>query len=184
MGLAFMVITADNKMLFTRRSKDRGIRPNEYDCSIVEGLKIKSIDSSGNEYSINDDKYIEKEILRAFREEICYVDSLKIKICGLVCDKKYGQWNFVGTIYTDYTAEDIERLHATRADTYESTYMEFADFTSGRNISVAKLKPFVRKYITSGMWGMAFVPFYAALLEVGFTSGDVNALTEEFAFNN
>lgn len=179
MGLAFMVITADNKMMFTKRSNNRGIRPNEYDCSIVEGLKPRSLDILGNEYTLDDDGYIEKEIYRAFREEVCYVDSLNIKICGLVCDKEYGQWNLIGTIHTDYTSEEIKRLHATRADTYEDTYMEFVDFTSDGRISVEKLKPFAHKYITSGMWGMAFAAWYSALLDVGFTPEDVNDLTKE-----
>ena len=39
MGLAFMVLTSDNRMIFTRRSKKRHVRSGEYDCSIVEGLK-------------------------------------------------------------------------------------------------------------------------------------------------
>lgn len=182
MGMSFMVITSDEKLLFTRRSELRSVRSNEYDCSIVEGLKPISLDQFGNEYSINEENYLEREILRAFREEVCSVDSIKVKVCGLVLDKKYGQWNLIGTIRTDYTADDIKRLHSTRADTYEATYIEFAEYTIDGELSIVPLKKYIEKYIISEMWGMAFATVYAALLDVGFTPKDIDELTMNMGY--
>ena len=65
MGLAFMVVTADRQLIFTKRSAKRAIRPNEYDCSIVEGLKPEVTSEAYGTYDIYDENYIELEIRRS-----------------------------------------------------------------------------------------------------------------------
>ena len=178
MGLAFTVITSDNKLIFTQRSRDRKVRPNEYDCSVVEGLKTFATDDNGTEYDISDPKYIEKEIRRAYCEEICRADVLAIKIYGLVIDKTYGQWNFVGTIRTSQTAADIRRLHAMRDDTYEVTSMKFVDIKPNGKSDLAEAGHSMETYLNQGLWDMALTAVYAAFLEVGFSVQDIEDLSQ------
>ena len=125
MGLAFMVITADDQLILTRRSAKRSIRPNEYDCSLVEGLQIEVDSSKYGKYDVFDERYVELEIRRAYQEEICANDDhIQIKINGIVLDKEYGQWNIVGTIFSDKDSKTLMRNHSVRNDTFEYIHME------------------------------------------------------------
>lgn len=180
MGLAFMVITSDNKLVFTKRSAARKIRPNEYDCSIVEGLKLEGTDRQNNPYCISDEVYLQNEVLRAFEEEICELSDLpRIKVAGIVLDKEYGQWNVVGTIRTDYTAEQISQLHALRGDTYEVIAMEFVPFArEDGTLSLTVLKNAFQSKLQGKMWSMALTVTYAALREVGFSTQDIYELSD------
>lgn len=180
MGLAFMVITSDGKMLFTRRSNQRRVRPNEYDCSIVEGLKKTGATKSGEAYDIFDALYLENEIKRAFCEEVCSVDSgLNINIYGLVIDKKYGQWNFVGAIETDLTSEEITRLHAMREDTYEENQMLFVNCKNeSGSLQKSELAQNLKVFLVDGMWDMALTAVYSALLQIGYSDQQIREMTD------
>ncbi len=179
MGMAFMVITADNKLVFARRSAKRRIRPLHYDCSVVEGLRKTGSGAGGDDYGISDEGYLTYEIQRAFREEICAdEENIDIMINGLVLDKKYGQWNFVGTIRTAHTAEEIGRLYALRDDTFEDNQLLFVPFTdlSGR-ICLDEVEQCLRKFLGEEMWDMALTAVYAALLRVGFSDREITEMT-------
>lgn len=181
MGLAFMVITSDKRMLFTRRSLKRRVRSGEYDCSIVEGLKPFGKNSKGEQYDTNSEYFLDFEIHRAFREEVCTSDNdLDIRIYGLVLDKKYGQWNFVGTIITPLSSEEIKHAHSLRDDTYEENEMEFVSFVNGNGeITMSQIKQHLRLYISEGMWDMALSAIYASLRCVGFTETQIHDMTKE-----
>lgn len=172
MGLAFTVITSDKKIILSSRSSQRSIRPNEYDCSIVEGLSL-------SKNNIDDDDYLIKEIIRGYCEEICDdAKDLMIKVNGIVLDKNYGQWNIVGTIKTPYTKAQIEAFHALRNDTYEINDLFYIDVTDEYgNLSIESLKENLLPYIRKQMWDMAKVSIYAALVELGFSKEDIDKLS-------
>ena len=175
MGLAFMVVTKDNYLLFTRRSCERGIRPNECDVSIVEGLKLK-VESEIYNYDINDtNNYVLNEIKRAYREEVCFYDEeIKVKINGIVLDKEYGQWNIVGTIFSSDTSSDIIRKHPLRGDSFEKIAMEFIPLLNENNeLTLDYLKPMTSKFIEHKFWSMGYATLYGALKDVGFTDKDI-----------
>ena len=186
MGLAFMVLTSDKKMIFTRRSDKRKVRPMEYDCSIVEGLKLEGTTSGGIPYDVSDELYLEYEIKRAFREEICTNDSgLEIRIYGLVLDKKYGQWNLVGTISTSLTSEEIRHLHAMRDDTFEDNRMLYISFVDEKGeLSISKIKKCLITCLGEKMWDMALSAVYAALLRVGFKDLEISEMSSGFILGN
>ena len=179
MGLAFMVITADQKLLFSRRSSKRKVRPLQYDCSIVEGLKTKTKSKDGEEYEPIDEGYLITEIERAFKEEVCSTEeNLDIQINGLVIDKEYGQWNLVGTICTSKTADEIRHQHSIREDTYEDNQMIVVSMTDDSGVlCMDEVEKKMRRFLDEGMWGMALTTVYAALLRVGFTSEDIEIMT-------
>lgn len=180
MGLAFMVITADNKLIFTRRSVRRKVRPLQYDCSIVEGLKLSGINDEGDEYDVSDDNYISDEIKRAFREEICSDSSgIRTQINGLVLDKTYGQWNIVGSIMTPLTSEEIRNIHSLRDDTYEDNEIIYVPFTGPTGSLTAEfLSAELTKFFSDGIWDMALAPLYGSLLRIGFSMKQINEMTE------
>ena len=181
MGLAFMVITSDKKMIFTRRSPRRKVRSNEYDCSIVEGLKLEGTKPNGEQYDIFSDTYLDDEIKRAFFEEICSADDLSVNIYGLVLDKKYGQWNLVGTISTNLTSHDILKLHALREDTFEDNQMIFVPYTNAKGeLDSSQLEGKLSAFLGEGMWHMALTAVYAALLRIGFTHQQILGMTTEW----
>ena len=181
MGMAFTVITSDKRLLFTRRSLKRGVRPGEYDCSIVEGLKPSDRTPAGDPYDTNDEHFLDYEIHRAFREEVCASDNdLDIRIYGLVLDKKYGQWNFVGTVMTPLSSEEIRHAHSLRDDTYEENEMEFVSFVDERGaLSLSQIKQRLRLYIGEGIWDMALSAIYSSLRSVGFTDVQIHDMTKE-----
>lgn len=182
MGLAFMVITSDDQLVVTRRSEKRRVRPGEYDCSIVEGLRMEGESSDGEKYDIDDENYLDYEIRRAFREEICAVeDGLDISVFGLVFDKCYGQWNIVGTIKTPLSSSDIIHLHSVRDDTYEDNMPEFVPFVDGNGArSLLGVQELLKKYLNNKVWSMAFTAIYAALIRVGFTDSQIVDMTKDF----
>ena len=107
-------------------------------------------------------------------------NDLDIRIYGLVLDKKYGQWNFVGTIITPLSSEEIKHAHSLRDDTYEENEMEFVSFVNGNGeITMSQIKQHLRLYISEGMWDMALSAIYASLRCVGFTETQIHDMTKE-----
>lgn len=178
MGLAFMVITVDNKVIMTIRSNNRKIRPGEYDCSIVEGLKPEVYSNGELLYDIDDVYYLDKEIKRAFKEEICDIDDINYKIYGLVLDRQYGQWNFIGVIHTDAAAEEIKRLHPVRNDCYEDNRLIIYDFLNNGKTDREYLKKQLNSLLSREIWGMALTVLDAALKELGYTVKDIEYALE------
>ena len=166
MGLSFMVVTADHKLLFTKRSLRRVLRPCEYDVSIVEGLKLNSIGEGG---------YLESEIIRAYNEEICEImtEMLDIRCFALAFDKEYAQWNFVGTIFTKQNSETIIRTHSTRDDSSEKNEIFFVSVPQKNEVSIEVIKKRLSMFIHSKMWGMGLITLYSALRTLGFSENDI-----------
>ena len=181
MGMAFMVVTKDHKLLFTRRSPKRGIRPNECDVSIVEGLKLSVESEKYGNYTIDDvDEYVLNEIYRAYNEEVCFIgDGIKVKINGIVLDKEYGQWNLVGTIFTEDTSMDIIRKHPMRGDSYERIQMEFVSYIDKNgNRTMDGIRNMLTEFAKYTMWSMGYATLYGTLKDIGFSDTDIMRLTE------
>lgn len=161
MGLALMVVTKDGYLVFSQRSKLRKIRSGEYDCSIVEGLKTDVVDMVDGSYDLFDDDYIYRECLRAYREEISYsANDIDVKINGIILDKKYGQWNIAGTIYTNKTREQLQREHPFREDTYEKNRLIFVD------INEDTIKSKINEFRKIGLWDTALATLQLTLLRL------------------
>lgn len=182
MGMAFMVITKDKKLIFTKRSKNRKIRPDEYDCSIVEGLKPEIYQNDEIVYSIDDYDFLHREIERSFKEEMCAVDNIDYKIYGVILDRRYGQWNFVGTIKTDLSADEIIKLHSVRDDSYEDNFLITYDFLSNGLPDKEQLRKQLKVLFTKKIWGMALTTLYAALKELGYSDKDILDATKDVIY--
>lgn len=169
MGLALMVVTKDQYLIFTKRSMKRKIRKGEYDCSIVEGLKIEH-----DNYNIDTDEYLDMECYRAYQEEICAnSEDITIQINGLILDKEYGQWNFIGTVFTEKCKEDIMYEHATRKDTYEKNTLEFIPFIKDGKKTTEFIDAGIKKFRRIGMWDTALAVLKATLLCLEFEESDI-----------
>ena len=170
MGLSLMVVTADQKIIFTKRSSQRVIRPAQYDVTIVEGLKIEGID---------EDNYLESEIIRAYNEEVCETTlPLDIRCTALVLDKEYAQWNFVGTIFTEQTSDDIIRTHATRGDTYEKNEFFFVSYAKNVEKRAAIMQKTLSRFIHGKMWGMGMFTLYSTLRVIGFSEAEIAEISK------
>ncbi len=171
MGLAFMVITADDYFVFARRSLKRNIRPGEPDCSIVEGLKPTVKCEDRLLYNTETDDYIGREIVRGFQEEICeeWRADNQVTVYGIVLDKEYAQWNLCGTIRTTMTAGEIQRGHANRRDLYEKIELIPVRFDpeNGKD-----LRQSLNGFRDEGMWDTALAAVYCAIRSMGTDNVD------------
>ena len=151
-GVCFQVVTKDYFTVFSRRASSSGFRPGESDCSIVEGLNQQDISN----HSIN----LEEVALRAFQEEICDArkEELEISILGLVFDKQYNQWNFIGLINCGLTQKDIiRRRNSGTSGKWELTI----DFIQ---MDLKKIMVFLSSH---KMWDMGLVTLYFSLIQGG-----------------
>lgn len=180
MGLALMVITADHKLVFSRRSSKRRVRSGQFDCSIVEGLLPevkKAVGGKEADYGFTTPGYIEKECVRAFCEEICADSRLEAQIYGLILDREYGQWNFIGAIRTALTFSEIQARHATRDDTTETNWLYPVDYLDAAgNRSLAAVRDALMLFKKDGFWDTALTVLCGTLLALGFTQEEVNGL--------
>lgn len=176
MGLALMVLTADQSFVFTRRSPRRKIRPHEYDCSIVEGLRLEELEG----YHIDDEDYIRNEIVRAFREEVCSDSTdLIVEVNGLVLDRQYGQWNLVGTLTTPLTSKEIEAWHCVREDTFEDNEMFYVSYVDDNGeLTTNALSSQIGKMLRTDSWAMAYTAVYAGMRKAGFTNEQIEQTVE------
>lgn len=163
-GVAATVITRDNKIVFVRRSERSGFRPGESDISIVEGLFPRE-DHTHQGINFRD------VFSRGFNEEICEIDQeadeLDISILGLVFDRKYNQWNIIGTISSSLTQEEIiSRHNSGTLGKWELSRLDFVDF-SIRDVLL---------YCSSHeMWDMALVDLYFSLVFHGHSKKKIDA---------
>lgn len=182
MGLALMVLTSDNKLVFSRRSTKRKVRSHEFDCSIVEGLLPvvdKTLAGKKVHYDFTDPNYIQKECWRAFCEEICASEEkdLTIELFGLVLDRKYGQWNFVGLIRSALTSAQIASRHPTRDDTTEKNELFYVGYLSKDGApSIDPVRERVRLYRQDGFWDMALAVLFGTLTVLGFSREEIDSL--------
>lgn len=184
MGLAMMVITSDGYLVFSRRSGDRNIRPNEYDCSIVEGLKPGVVGDDSQVYDIDDAEFLLLEARRAYREEICSDEAeiLDIRFNAIVLDRAYAQWNVIGTIFTRASLSALINRHCVRDDTFEKTSIEGVSIrTEDGRLTLSHLEERLPHYLQSGLWDMALAVLYAALRTVGFSDSEIESMTRSAA---
>lgn len=180
MGLALMVVTGDNKLVFSRRSPKRRVRSNEFDCSIVEGL-LPFVDKTiGGEkacYDYSQENYIQNECRRAFCEEICIANGLIVNLFGLILDRKYGQWNFAGLIRTSLTSDQIKARHSTRDDTTEKNLLYYIDYLdSDGNLTIKPLQEAIRLFSPVGLWDTALAVLFGTLSSLGFEREAIDTL--------
>lgn len=178
MGLAFMVITGDMQMVFTKRSTRRRIRSGEYDVSIVEGLKLEGIRGNGSEYDISSNDYLEQEIIRSFNEEICEANEIDYLISGLSLDRAFGQWNVIGVVRTMLTAKDISAYHSLRDDTAEDNQLLFIPlFDHEGNKALKDIARAIKGFRRVGFWDMGLSTLYAALRKIGFVQKEIDEMS-------
>ena len=180
MGLALMVITADEKLVFSRRSSKRRVRSNEFDCSIVEGLLPvvdKKMGGVHTTYDYTSADYISLECKRAFYEEICIDPKLSTSIFGLIFDRMYGQWNFAGMIRSSLTSDELQRLHPVRDDTTESNRLFFIDYKNkdGKK-DIKAIKDALELFRKDGFWDTALTVMTGTLTTLGFSQTEINNL--------
>ncbi len=179
MGMAIMVVTADKKLVFSRRSAQRRIRPLEYDCSIVEGMKFEDaipVQGQPFPYSIDDPAYVEYEFRRAYLEEMCPDDSdIRICVSGVALDREYAQWNLIGTIFTEKTQAELEQMTDRRLDSYEARSLFFVPYVDAQGEkSLEPIAKALAEYRSHKLWAMALVALYSALSALGFQDKDIS----------
>lgn len=181
-GLAMMVVTADNKLVFSKRSSKRRVRSNEFDCSIVEGLLPAVCKETGNNrisYDYSMRNYIKLECKRAFCEEICLDQYIETCLFGLILDRKYGQWNIVGLIRSSLTSQQIRALHPIRDDTTEVNRLYFVDYlTEKGERNLSSVKDALMLYNKEGFWDTALTVLCGSLIVLGFKQNEINSLYE------
>lgn len=160
-GICMSVITKDRKIIFAKRSSSSGFRSSESDISIVEGIN-PSADVRNNSVDFRN------VAVRAFFEEICETseENLDINILGFVFDKKYNQWNIIGSIDTSLTQQDIifERNTGT-VGKWELSAMDFIKLD---------LKEIMLYCASHKMWDMALITLYFTLVFNGFNKKAIN----------
>ncbi len=150
-GICLCVVTEDNKVVFTVRSDNSGLRPGESDVSVVEGLNPYHDLNSGGLRAFS-------EICkRAIREEIGDIedDKIEIHLLGLVFDRDYSQWNIVGKASIDMTQNEIIARRNTGAlGKWELKKLEFVDY---------KISDTIEYLFKHEMWDMGIVTTYFTL---------------------
>ena len=181
-GLALMVTTSDNMLVFSKRSSKRKVRSNEFDCSIVEGLLPKVEKNIGGifaKYDFSSREYISYECRRAFCEEICIDNSIESHIFGLILDRRYGQWNLVGMIRTRLTSKEIQTLHSTRDDTTEVNRLFFVKYleTDGSR-KIDDIHDSLTLFRKDGFWDTALVTLAGTMSILGFSIEEIISVCE------
>ena len=109
-GMVLTVVTADERIILTRRRHDTGIRPNELDVSVVEAIDPYQ-DALDDSYGV-ENKYktidLYKAAFRGLKEELgIIVKPDQIHLLGFGVDLDYYQWNIIGTVETELTSEQV-----------------------------------------------------------------------------
>ena len=166
-GICLCVRTKDNKLIFAVRSAESGYRPGESDVSVVEGLnpqydmKLHSLDLSSACY-------------RAVYEEIGNIEEEKVEISvlGLVFDKAYNQWNFIGDVYINMTQDElIARRNSGASGKWELKALDFVRFHP---------KDIFQYLSTHQMWNMGIVTVYFTLVYNGFSKVSLDKYIKQY----
>ena len=103
LGVNLAVMTKDEKVLFAKRDESVRCRAGELDGSIAEGVDLiqdHAINRPGPDFYRTAARGIEEEL----GVEISQSD---IKFLGFGVDMDYYQWNVLGVVYVDKTANEI-----------------------------------------------------------------------------
>lgn len=112
-GIVLTVVTADEKIVLTRRRADTGIRPNELDVSVVEAIDPyqDAVENSNGEQHSRKTIDLYKVAIRGLKQELGMVASRdQIHLLGFGVDLEYYQWNIIGTVNTNLTSSQIIEL--------------------------------------------------------------------------
>ena len=105
LGINVAVISKDEKVLFAMRDESVRCRAGELDGSIAEGvdpMQDHAINSPGPDFYRTAARGVEEEL----GVEISQSD---IKFLGFGVDMDYYQWNLIGVVYVDKSADEILR---------------------------------------------------------------------------
>jgi hypothetical protein len=155
-GLCLCVRTKDNKLIFAVRASESGYRPGQSDVSVVEGLNPQY---DMHLHSIN----LSNACYRAIYEEIGNIekDKVDVSVLGLVFDKEYNQWNFIGDAFVNMTQDElIARRNSGTSGKWELKNLDFIKFHP---------KDIFQYLSTHKMWDMGIVTVYFTLVYNGFS---------------
>jgi len=170
-GVCIQVFTKDYKTIFTRRSFSSGFRPGEYDVSVVEGLNLSDAHNGHIDFS--------EVVKRGCCEELCELQDseLRVHLLGLFFDKKYNQWNIVGTVDLGISSEEIITRRNSGVDgKWELKSIDFIN---------QDLKDIIVYLLTHKMWDMGVVTTYFALLYKLMCSRDqINKMIKKYSVSD
>lgn len=139
-GIVLTVVTADERIVLTRRRQDTGIRPNELDVSVVEAIdpyQDATDDSNGveNKYKTID---LYKAACRGLKQELgLVVKPEQIHLLGFGVDLDYYQWNIIGMVETELTSSQV--LEKKSSGIHGLNELSMLEFIQHDHIKVAEL---------------------------------------------
>ncbi len=112
-GVACLVITSDNYIIFSERSDNSGARPGQFDLSFVEGIEpTKDCDARHKKNRID----VYNTIQRGCLEELGFKPAIReIGVYGFAVDWSFYQFNFLAIIRSSLTYEEIAAMRNGRA---------------------------------------------------------------------
>ncbi|MEU8362666.1 hypothetical protein AB0C27_42280 [Nonomuraea sp. NPDC048882] len=125
-GINVAAITADDQIIFSKRSGQVGTQPNVWNSSANEGLS-RNLDSTGTE---SPDLY--KVAERGLKEELGIADGdCNLQLLGITLDVRLHHWGCIFSGRLKYTAEEwLEKTSQGAAkDRYEHHSHELVEFT-------------------------------------------------------
>jgi len=122
-GVICTVLTADNKIVLSRRRKTVATAGGQYNSSFAEAMDFKrDVNESGQP-----DPFL--TIKRGMLEEYGFdVKDDNIKILGVILDTKYGAPSIIGSIQSDKTSSDILAQRKEAGSQWEDRHF-FVDFS-------------------------------------------------------
>lgn len=153
-GIVAVVITKDDWVILCKRGEMSAVRKGEYDASVVEGIEpIKDADSTNMRQRIN----IFQSIARGCSEELGFTPSFdEINILGFGVDMRFYQYNFICTIHSRLTLDDIKSdRNGTAIDKWETRLFAL-------KYGIDEVLEFINE---NKMWAFAMAALYWALLE-------------------
>lgn len=149
-GVSLVVKSQDEKIILTRRLSNVGVRPNELDVSIVEGLHSQK-DIQSNPVCPVDLYNVAR---RGLREELGLSDdvcNIEVQLLGFGVDMQYYQWQIIGQVKVGFDAGKIEETHHARA--------------KDRTEPIPSEPEAVFRYVSQkGMWSVGLATLYYSLV--------------------
>ncbi|KMK77371.1 hypothetical protein [Alkalihalobacillus pseudalcaliphilus] len=107
-GVIGTVITSDHQVILTKRNSHTGVRPGEWDVSVVE-----AIDPVADRSSTQSGPDIVQSVIRGVEQEVgLQIDPDQVHILGLALDMKYYQWNLFATIKVEETFQEVIQVNS------------------------------------------------------------------------
>lgn len=157
-GVVANVTTSDRNVIFCKRAEQSGIRPGQWDVSVVEGLN-PTRDRKMSVYDV---------VREAIFEEIGDLpkDKISINVLGLILDKDYNQWNFIAVAKVGLSSEEIREIRQTGAPgKWENERMHFEQLN---------LRDIVRFLKSHKMWDTALLATYWTLRFREYSAAAIN----------